>query len=121
MELQRVYAARDEDAGGKWARVDTISDSQLKTLNVGKTKNLKEKRHLKGLDGNPLNLKNVMNGIRVELSLAELLNVAPAAYVEFAKLMRLNPADKTKKALKRVRIHHLKQPDQRNEVHDDCF
>ncbi|KAH3057053.1 hypothetical protein KXW16_004976 [Aspergillus fumigatus] len=121
VELQRVYAAGDEDAGGKRARVDTTSDSQLETMNVGKTKNPKEKRHLKGLDGNPLNLKNVMNGTRVELSLAELLDVAPAARVEFAKLMRLNPADKTKKAPKRVRIHHLEQPDQRNEVHDDCF
>lgn len=100
VELQRVYAAGDEDAGGKRARVDTTSDSQLETMNVGKTKNPKEKRHLKGLDGNPLNLKNVMNGTRVELSLAELLDVAPAARVEFAKLMRLNPADKTKKGSK---------------------
>jgi hypothetical protein len=62
-----------------------------------------------------------MNGTRVELSLAELLDVAPAARVEFAKLMRLNPRDKGQKAPKRVRVHHLEQPGQRNEVHDDCF
>jgi hypothetical protein len=107
VELQRVYTARDEDIGGKRARVDTTSDSQLKIMNVGKTKNPKEKRHLKGLDRNPLNLKNVMNDTRVELSLAELLDVALVAHVEFAKLMRLNPTNKTKKALKRVRIHYL--------------
>lgn len=57
----------------------------------------------------------------MELSLAELLDVAPAARVEFAKLMRLNPRDKGQKAPKRVRVHHLEQPGQRNEVHDDCF
>ncbi|KAH1596456.1 hypothetical protein KXX34_000428, partial [Aspergillus fumigatus] len=51
----------------------------------------------------------------------ELLDVAPAARVEFAKLMRLNPRDKGQKAPKRVRVHHLEQPGQRNEVHDDCF
>ena len=62
-----------------------------------------------------------MNSIRVELSLAELLDVALVAYVEFAKLIRLNPADKTKKALKRVRIYYLKQLDQRNEVYDNYF
>lgn len=78
---------------------------------MGKTKNLKEKRYLKGLDGNLLNLKNIINSIRVELSLVELLNIVLAACIEFIKLIRLNPANKIKKALKRVRIYYLKQLD----------
>lgn len=86
-ELQRVYAT-EADNSGKRQRPDTSTDSQSETLNPGKSRKPREKRHLRGLDGNPLDLKRVINGTRVDISLAELLDVAPAARVEFAKLMR---------------------------------
>ncbi|KAH2013582.1 hypothetical protein KXV97_007366 [Aspergillus fumigatus] len=68
----------------------------------------------------PYDLEYLLLPVRV-VGCGQLLDVAPAARVEFAKLMRLNPRDKGQKAPKRVRVHHLEQPGQRNEVHDDCF
>jgi hypothetical protein len=106
-ELQRVYASGENS--GKQVRVETGLESLEETLQV-RTRKPWEKRHVRGLEGNPLDLRYVINGTRVDISLAQLIDVAPAVRVELAKLMRLTPAEKKQKASKRVRVHHLGHP-----------
>lgn len=112
VELQKVYA---NDNGNKRTR-ETSSEKQSRPEG---TKRPREKRHLKGLDRSPLDLRKMINGTRVDISLAELFDIAPAARVEFAKLMRLAPAEKERKRPKRVRVSHIEHA--ADEVYDDCF
>jgi hypothetical protein len=106
-ELQRVYASGENS--GKQVRVETSLESLEETLQV-RTQKPWEKRHVRGLKGNPLDLRYIINSTQVNISLAQLIDIAPAVRVELAKLMCLTPAEKKQKASKRVRIHHLGHP-----------
>jgi hypothetical protein len=104
--LQLVYTTN----GGKRPREN---DSQAEGPQVGpsssKGKTKAQRRPPQALIGPSVAVKELLNMLRVEMCLPQLIDISPKARTEIASLLKLTPVEKGPKAPKRPKVN-LAQP-----------
>ncbi|GAB1192961.1 hypothetical protein APSETT444_002162 [Aspergillus pseudonomiae] len=91
-EISGVIAPQTEDL-----KQDYLRNYLRKNQQIQKLTESKERRHIQGLEGKPLNGKDIMSNTTVQISLIQLLDIAPLTRIDAVKMLRLTPTEGEKK------------------------
>ncbi|KAL3247644.1 hypothetical protein ABHI18_012339, partial [Aspergillus niger] len=100
-QLQRIFAAGESSRANPQddtdsSMQDTVRPSEIPIDTTDAPVDTTEgeavraqKRHIQGLDTEPFNFRKMLNELKVEVSLAQLFDLAPSARTETSKLMKV--------------------------------